>query len=127
MNAFKIIGIILMCFLCFSCEENELTQEDEVKVLNKLFSEIEDMASGVSCTDASEWSFTEYGSKACGGPVGFIAYSTSINTNDFIEKVQKYKIRQKEFNEKWNVLSDCSIPAVPLRVVCENGQPVFEY
>jgi len=32
-----------------------------------------------------------------------------------------------EFNEKWGIISDCSIPSQPNAVICENGNPVLEY
>ena len=28
---------------------------------------------------------------------------------------------------KWEISSDCSLPAEPLGIVCENGKPKFEY
>jgi hypothetical protein len=42
------------------------------------------------------------GSKACGGPTGFIAYSLKLNTTDFLDKVEKYTNSQKRFNNKWD-------------------------
>jgi hypothetical protein len=122
------IGIMLLLGICLSCDnDNELTQEQEAENLSELFAEIESLATMQDCTDASVWNFTSYGHKACGGPVGFIAYSTTIDTVLFLEKIEKHRAAQHEYNIKWGITSDCSIPAQPTSVVCENGKPVFEY
>src|SRR5699024_8797860 len=77
--------------------------------------------------ESSEWNFSSFGSKACGGPVGFIAYSTKIDVELFLEKVEKHKIEQKKFNEKWGIISDCSVPPEPTGVICKDGEPSFIY
>jgi hypothetical protein len=48
----------------------------------------------------SRLGFTSIGSKACGGPTGFVAYSLKLNTTEFLDKVKKYTIIKK-FNTKW--------------------------
>ena len=75
MKKLKIFGLNFLLVIFFSCgNNNELTKEQENQNLIQLFSEIERLANSESCTDSSEWTFTDYGSKACGGPVGFTAY-----------------------------------------------------
>ena len=114
--------------LLSSCsDDDDATREDESANLNALLVEIQEMASSVDCTDASDWPYTAYGNKACGGPVGYIAYSTDIDTARFLEKVARHRRAQEAFNEKWDVVSDCSLPGVPSSVRCEDGVPVFEY
>jgi len=128
MKKLKIIGILLLFGICFSCnDDDELTKEQEAQNLNQLFSEIENLAAGENCDDSTEWTFTSYGSKACGGPLGFIAYSTNIDAEIFLEKIEEHRTAQQEFNEKWGIISDCSVPPQPSGVVCENGSPLFEY
>ena len=128
MKKLKFIGIFLLVGICFSCSSDDrLTQEQEANNLDEMFSEIESLASSLNCNDSSEWTFTSYGDKACGGPVGFIAYSTNIDTVLFLKKIEDHRIAQQRFNEKWGIVSDCSTPAQPIGVICENGNPVFEY
>lgn len=128
MKELKIIGILFLFGICFSCnDDDELTQEQEAQNLNQLFSEIENLATSENCSVSTEWTFTSYGSKACGGPIGFIAYSTNIDTDLFLEKIEEHRTAQQEFNEKWGIISDCSVPSQPSGVVCENGSPLFEY
>jgi len=128
MKKIKFIRIIFIFGVLLSCNDNnELTQEQEGQNLNQLFSEIENLATSENCDDSAEWTFTSYGTKACGGSVGFIAYSTNIDTELFLEKVEEHRTAQSEFNEKWGIISDCSIPSQPSTVICENGNPVLEY
>jgi len=65
MRKLKIIGITLLIGICFSCSDDELTQEQEANKLNLIFIEIDSMAARLSCNDSSEWTFTSYGNKAC--------------------------------------------------------------
>lgn len=112
----------------FSCEDEEIpSQQEEAEYIDELFRTIEDMANSVDCVNAEEWLFTPFGSKACGGPVGYIAYSSSIDTVAFLQFVEDHRAQQQAFNEKWNIMSDCSSPLEPTGVVCENGNPVFTY
>jgi len=122
--------IFLLTTLAFrSCsnDDKNSSQEQEAQQLSEMFAEIEALASSESCDDASEWTFTSYGSKACGGPIGYIAYSQNIDTELFLQKVEEHRTAQQAFNEKWGIISDCSVPQEPDTVVCENGEPVFEY
>lgn len=133
MNKLLFFAPILAIVLLSSCTNDDddandnLTQEEELANLNALLAEIEDMASSVPCTDAADWSYTAYGDKACGGPVGYIAYPTTINTVQFLNKVVAHRNAQEAFNQKWEVASDCSLPAEPNAVRCEGGVPVFDY
>lgn len=131
MLTLKVIKINLffgILFTILSCSaKKDLSQEQETQQLNEMFAEIETLASSESCDVASEWTFTSYGSKACGGPIGYIAYSINIDTELFLQKIEEHKAAQQAFNEKWGIISDCSVPQEPNAVVCENGNPVFEF
>ncbi|NQY05377.1 MAG: hypothetical protein HRT68_04000 [Flavobacteriaceae bacterium] len=128
MKELKIIGIIFLVGICFSYNDgDELTQEKEEKYLNQLFSEIKNLATSENCSDSTEWTFTSYGHKSCGGPIGFIAYSTNIDTDLFLKKIAEHRTAQREFNMKWGIVSACSVLYPPSGVVCENGRPFFKY
>jgi hypothetical protein len=108
--------------------KRELTaQETEHRSLMDLFNEIKELSYSASCTDDTDWLFTGYGSKACGGSQGYIAYSSKIDTNDFLNKIETYTQAEKTFNVKWGIISDCSIASVPVSVECENGLPTLKY
>lgn len=108
--------------------KRELTsQETDHQNLMKLFEEITSLANSKSCNDSNNWTYTAYGSKACGGPQGFIAYSTEIDVTTFLEKVAQYTNTEDAYNNKWGIASTCDLPAQPKSVVCENGKAVLKY
>lgn len=102
-------------------------QEKEHRALMVLFDEIQNLSYSESCSNSSNWTFTAYGSKACGGPQGFIAYSKNIDTAAFLQKIDAYTKAEKEFNIKWGVVSNCAIVNPPKSVECKNGYPILNY
>ena len=108
--------------------KRELTeQEIDHRSLMDLFNEIQNLTYSVSCSDSSNWLFTSYGAKACGGPQGYIAYSNKIDTVAFLQKIEAYSKAEKEYNYKYGVVSDCSLPNAPKSVECQNGYPILKY
>ncbi|QOD59922.1 hypothetical protein H9I45_11255 [Polaribacter haliotis] len=108
--------------------KREITEQEKDHLqLMELFSEIQTLSRNESCTNSNDWNYVAYGSKACGGPQGFIIYSTKINTTNFLQKVANYSKVEKEYNVKWSVVSDCSIPNEPKSIECKNGYPVLKY
>jgi hypothetical protein len=122
---------VLFFVLAGACSEtNEdapTSFEQDQAILEARLVEIQTIASSVECTNPDDWLITAYGAKPCGGPWGFIAYPTSINTGEFLALIDEYNQLNREFNEKWGLGSDCSVPAQPSGVTCENGEPVFLY
>ena len=128
MKKLTTLGILFLLGISLSCGQNDgMTQEEEAQNLSVMFSEIELLAGSVTCEDASEWSYTSYGEKACGGPVGFVAYATTIDTVAFLQKVEAHRAAEQAFNIKWGIISTCDTPAEPSGIICENGTPVFTY
>ena len=128
MKKLTILGILFLSGVSLSCSQNDgMTQEEEAQNLSIMFSEISLLAVSVTCEDASEWTYTSYGEKACGGPVGFIAYATTIDTVAFLQKVEVHRAAEQAFNKKWGIISTCDLPAEPSGIICENGTPVFTY
>ncbi len=128
MRHFKFFTILMVSIVCLACNDDDNSNRDqEEQHLTKLLAEIQDLANSESCTDPLDWAFTSYGSKACGGPLGYIAYPTTIDTVEFLEKVAEHRMAQQEFNRRWDVVSNCSLADEPRVVECENGSPVFRY
>lgn len=126
----KCVLLIIMGFLlAVGCNNEDIdsSQVEEQKMLDAIFIEILDEAKSENCTNDENWSFTAIGSKACGGPAGFIIYSTTIDTVDFLNKVTGYTQAEAEFNQKWGIVSDCSTPQIPSAVICVNGTPELIY
>ncbi|WP_010178873.1 DUF6970 domain-containing protein [Aquimarina agarilytica] len=109
------------------CKKCELTQGEEREVLNKMLAELKEISESVVCENATEWDFTAVGSKACGGPNGFIAYSTKIDVKDFLAKVAKYTKAEDDFNKKWGVVSTCDVLVPPSTIVCNDGKAILVF
>lgn len=108
-------------------EVTDLTQEQELALLQKKYDKIISLSESNQCTNSEDWLITAIGAKACGGPTGFIAYSKNLDTVNFLNLVTAYTANQKTYNQKWGVISDCSIPPSPSSIKCENNLPVFVY
>ncbi len=127
-NLYLIYVLLFGVFFSFGCKKENAKIKDQ-KELEQLYSKIKTIAESSTCggTTDYELKFTPIGNKACGGPVGYIAYSTSINVNEFKSLVTKYTELEKTYNKKWNIVSTCDIPREPTTVSCSNGKPVLVY
>lgn len=106
----------------FSCEDTENIMTDQGLV--ELEREIIALSESIACTNSAEWKFTPMGSKACGGPVRYIAYHQSVE-REFLVLVDRFTVEQQAFNLKNNIVSDCMLVVAPRAVTCEAGKPVF--
>lgn len=130
MNRFKhpfLLSSFCLCLFSCSATNDALSKQDVNPDIFEMFAKIEEIASSVKCENASEWKYTSYGSKPCGGPQGYIAYSTSIDTDNFLKLIEEHKIAEKKYNEEQGLVSDCSVPTEPTGVICENDAPVLVY
>ncbi len=117
----------LLALSLAGCESDTsgLSQEQDQSMLNLKLTEIVNLAESVICEDSSDWTFTGIGGKACGGPTGYIAYSTTINVENFLLMVEEFNAAEDSFNKKWGIISDCSTPAQPIGIDCINGKAVL--
>ncbi|WP_148042753.1 hypothetical protein [Pedobacter jejuensis] len=95
--------------------------------LKLLMSDILKMSDQISCDNAADWRIVPIGAKGCGGASSFIAYSAKIDTALFLQKVEQYTQKEKAFNEKWKLYSDCALIIAPKRIECVNGKPKLVY
>ncbi len=124
----RLFFINLLLILAFlSCTDESVSKDQEIDTLQEQFAEIMAIAEGISCENSEDWTFTSYGSKACGGPQGFIAYALTIDTVAFLERIEAHRIAERQFNIKWGIVSDCAITTSPISVACENGKPILIY
>ena len=127
MRSSILIALLLLMSIPSCNSDDDLSQEQDAQILREIFLEIENLALSVACENSADWTFTNYGSKACGGPGGFIAYSVNIDVEIFLELIEEHREKQQEFNKKWGIISDCSVPPQPIGVICQNGIAVLEY
>ena len=117
-----------------SLTENELVltkelteQEKDYRVLMDLFDNALELVKDLPCENSENWTFAPYGAKACGGPQWFVAYPTTIDTEEFLKRIEVYTKAEQDYNIKWGVFSTCDIFSQPKAVVCENGFPVLKF
>jgi hypothetical protein len=124
----KYLSVFLLMFLAFGCEsvdsENPVVYPSDMQ---EVYKEMVALSESQICSNSEEWLFTAYGSKACGGPIGYIAYSKKIDQNYFLGLVDRFTELQAEYNRKTGAVSDCALAVRPTRVTCENGKPKFMY
>lgn len=129
MKNIKFLFIAFSIFFLSCNNDNDSSQETENQNLTKMYSEIisASMVNTTPCTNPAEWSFTAIGSKSCGGPTGFIAYSLKINVQEFLKKVENYTKAEDAYNKTWGIISTCDMILPPTRVDCVNGRPTLMY
>jgi hypothetical protein len=117
-----------LIFMAFQCEDDSIsTMEYEQNALIISKKIIEDLAATSVCNESTECQFIAFGSKPCGGPWGYLVYSTSINTDELERLVDVFNQNQDAFNKKWGVVSDCSATLPPSSLLCENNTCIAVY
>lgn len=123
---YLLLSIIVISFslLVFQCDKNDdssTTREQDQEALKTLGAEIESLINTSKCTKANACKFIGLGDKPCGGSWRYLVYATSINTVKLEGLVKNYNEREKLFNEKWGIVSDCSLVMEPSSMKCENN------
>ena len=114
--------VSLLAFIV-SCSNKSITsQTEDLNELNNLKTEIDQLVATGVCEDNSTCDYIAFGSKACGGPINYLVYSTSINVDLLKQKVTTYNQLQSEYNKKWNVFSDCMAVMPPTSITCVDGK-----
>jgi len=118
-----IIKTIALLAIVFSCTNNSNpTQEEDLNKLNNLKEKVEQLIASGKCTEDTNCSYIAFGSKPCGGPWSYLVYSSNIDSDLLISKVNNYNQLENEYNLKWGIISDCSTPAPPNSVECVEGK-----
>ena len=114
--------------MSFQCEDEDIpTQEREQLDLIASKKAIEDLAATSICNNTFECKFIALGSKPCGGPWGYVIYSTSIDIEKFNNMVETYNKQEDDFNKKWGIVSNCTVATPPISIKCENNHCVAIY
>lgn len=100
---------------------DEDSQKYDQAQLDKLKASIESEVSGEKCTDASEWTFAPMGVKSCGGPQQYLAYPKKIEAS-ILPRINEYTDKVRIFNEKYNIMSDCTMIMPPTSLKCVHGK-----
>ena len=111
----------------YGCPQERDPQDMALADLEQQLSEILAIAGSVPCEDPAQWSFTAYGSKACGGPQGYLAYPFTIDLDRFLALVETHRLAENQYNLDFNITSTCDLPAEPTGVDCVNESAVLAY
>jgi hypothetical protein len=95
--------------------------EEDRNKLAEMRAEIDQLVGTPTCSEDGQCRFIGLGSKPCGGPWGYLIYSTA-NVDSVVLKalVAQYNQLEAEINKKHGLISDCSIPAEPV-LICVDG------
>lgn len=124
-NISKTIALLAIVFGCTN--NTEFTKEEDLAELAALQEEIEQLVDSGVCSGNSGCDYIAFGSKACGGPKTYLAFSTSINVELLQQKVATYNALENSFNKKWGIASDCSVPIPPMDITCVAGKCTAVY
>ena len=125
MKPFKVKFYLYITILggLLSCSSDDVQADDLQEQLNTLVA----LSESVDCIDGNDRQFAGIGSKPCGGPTGYIAYSTAIDTADFLSRLAAYNEAVRAYNESNGLPSDCALVNPPTRIECEDGKAVLVY
>lgn len=122
MKIFLAISMFIGIFA--SCEQMSADQEITREQLDRQLAEIQTLINEGNCSNSSQCKFIPYGSKACGGPQGYLIFSSGVDEEKLKSLVEKYNKAEATYNKENNIMSDCSIPPEPQELACEDGQCV---
>lgn len=118
------VFLIVLCFTITGCDALSGQNTVTLSQLEAQLSEIRNFAGKGNCSQNGQCSYLPIGSKACGGPMGYIVFSNSIDVAALKKMVDKYTADQRTYNIENNVISDCSIANPPETVGCVDGNCV---
>lgn len=119
--------ILLIGALTLSSTSSCTSDDEQGDDLETQFNALVALSESVACEDISDWKFAGIGSKPCGGPTDYIAYSIRIDTVDFLTRLEDYNEAVRAKNERDGLISDCALEPVPLGVQCQDGMPILIY
>ena len=123
----RILALLTLTLLLTACPQERDPQEIALADLESRFSAILALAQSRSCENPADWSYTAYGSKACGGPQGYLAYPLTIDVQRFLSKVDAHRQAENQYNIDFDITSTCDLPAEPTGVDCVDQSAVLVY
>jgi len=114
---------LLVAVVCVGIPRSEAADErtlDQYRSeLQGLRTEIQGIVEDATCTYDSECKAIGYGSKPCGGPSSYLAYSVKNTDVPLLEgKVRQFNALQRAYQGKLRIFSDCMVVSKPV-VTCE--------
>lgn len=118
------LGVLFLLLTAFKCDDNSdaISCEDKIVQLDKMKTEIQELAEHSVCNENSECRFMAFGSKPCGGPWSYLVYSTSIDTTKLTALVEAYNTVESQLNQDCGRVSDCAMVNPPEGLECKDGK-----
>lgn len=115
-------GSFARCFTRDFYPWNAGASEDEDRlILDRLFAAIVEYIGTPYCADCEECRVIGYGAKPCGGPWGYLIYSTAtLDTAVLQGLVSAHRSFESYMNAKYGYSSTCDVPPIPA-VTCFGG------
>ncbi len=113
--------LLVFSFIMSGCDALNGQNSITLVQLEAQLRDIENFVKKGNCSNAGECAYLPIGSKACGGPMGFIVFSNNINVDALKKMIDKYTHDQKTYNTENNIISDCSLPNPPEKLECVDG------
>ena len=123
MKAFVLL--LLFVVSTASCQNTDDVQSVTLQDLELQFEAIQELVRQSNCSENSQCSYLAYGSKACGGPQGYLVFSSDIDVNKLEVMVTKYSEDENTYNNQNGIISDCSFPLPPENLTCKDGKCVI--
>ena len=100
MLIFSIFGLLS----CANDDTGESKAAYEIQLQEQLEA-ITNLSSSGNCHEDTDCDYLAYGSKACGGPKGYVVFSTAIDVDLLKEMIEDYTKLEEEYNIKFNIFS----------------------
>ncbi len=120
-----LLVIILLSGGILGCSQHVNAPVADLAELQQQFTKIQEFIDSGNCTNASGCSFIAVGKKPCGGPGGYLAFSTSIDVEVLEQMVKAYTEAEEAYQDRTGASSDCSIVPDPKVLGCEDGKCVI--
>ncbi len=120
----KILLIFVFMGCLLGCTQPANNPEADLADLQKQLAGIVDYINSGTCAGESNCSYIAVGSKPCGGPRGYLAFSTNLDLVVLENMADAYTRAEKAYNERTGATSDCSLAPVPRQLACEDGKCV---
>lgn len=118
------ISLLFLISAAGSCQHSDPLQTITANELEVQLTQIKDLVAEAGCTENSQCSYMAYGSKACGGPQGYLVFSSEVDKEKLKNLVATYTAAEAAYNEQNGIVSDCSVVTPPQTIGCVDGNCV---
>ena len=119
-----LIKIVLFSFILLSINCTSRQSDSDSITPEQLAAKktaIENYINSFTCSESLGCNYIAFGSKPCGGPRMYLAFSNTINMPQLQTMVTEYNEMDRLRNIQIGAISDCSVPSPPNEIACVNG------